>query len=234
MKHTSVDELTGLLKTAAQSPSQAATVADMVSDMVRGLPPERAELASRAQFHLGTDTMLQASFEDLPASSGQGETSPFVLEMPYDCWIRGMVASAIIQVPGALTEGEQLPDVGAFLALQGLMKVISIDLGSLGRWSFEASWRLNDRQGFLSRGAGGEVLANATCVLGTGEYPAAADWRLQKDETIEVRVRNAFNELFVPIIPGGITELPIRLLTVGFLALRLPLRAPVPRRTSYR
>ena len=51
------------------------------------------------------------------------------------------------------------------------------------------NWRLDGRQGFISSGQS-EILAPAVGLTGDGFWIAPMDWRLQKDQAIEVRVRS--------------------------------------------
>lgn len=226
IRPSSLAELRATLQHAMSTPSQAAAMADLIPEMIRGLPPARADLASRPEFALGTDVVFQCIFEDVETSSGQSEDSPQTIELPYDVWIRGAAAYATLQLPG---QGDQLPDADALAQLAGIAQRLSITYGSCGRFLFETNWRVDSRQGFIQRGAAGEVLVTANLITGTGKYPAALDWRLQYDQTIDVRVRNVLTDLTLPADAGGAERPPIKLLVVAFYGLKLPLRAGVPR-----
>lgn len=226
---SSIAELRAVLSEAAQTPSQAAAMADLVPDLIRRLPPERAELATRDMFHLGTDTELLAVFQNVSPSTGTANATPEVIEIPYDIWIRGCAGYALNQLPGPELEGVDLNTIQGIA--QGRGNALA-QLGSGGRPFFEVNWRLDGKQGFVQRGASGEIFANATGVVGTGKHPAAMDWQLQKDQTIEVRIRNIVDQFLPPAQPGFALTDELFLVVVVFYGLRLPLRAQNPR-TSF-
>lgn len=226
MKHTTLSELRGVLEQAAQTPSQAAAMADLVPELVRGLPPDRAELSSRQKYHLGSDTVLLAHFEHVKPSGGASIDSPQVIEVPYDMWIRGCVAYSVAQIPGPNESVVDLPTMEGFADLQDKFA----RLGACGRYQFDLNWRLDAKQGFVQRGASGEILANATSITGTGTFPAAMDWQLQKNQTIEVRIRNVYDRLLGDAVnpPIALTS-ELRLVVVAFYGLRIPLSPRNPR-----
>lgn len=217
---TTLSELRHTLQSAAQTPSQAAAMADLLPDMIRRLPPERGQLASRTKFSLGSDSILQAQFDDVETSGGNSISSPEVIEVDHDTWIRGCSAYAVVQLPG----GEEQVPLLAFDLIRLTTERIAAKQAACGRWTFDVNWRLDGKQGFVQRGASGEVLAPANLVTGTGQYIAPMDWRLQKDQTISVRIRNNLGDfLNIPLI--GETTPAIKLIVVAFYGLRLPLAA---------
>jgi hypothetical protein len=175
-----------LLDRVGQAPADALPLMEQAVQLIRSLPPERAEVLSRFAFELGTLFTLIASFENIEPDGREGP--PEVIRMQHDSWVRGVVAGAIPCIAGTT-----LPDLAE--TAEDFQNACE-SFGSGGRFTFETNWRVDDKQGFVSRGAQGEILAPATLVTGDGFWFAPLDWRLQKDQTIEVRVRNLLPDLF--------------------------------------
>lgn len=176
----SYKEVLALAERMARSPADAVSFAGRLSELVTSLPPAKSELLSRPMFERATLWTLVASFENVEVGP---EAPPLTIRVQHDAWIRGVVACAIPDIAVAeVPPAQYLP----FLAFQCWRTTNNRD-------KFETNWRIDGKQGFVSNGTG-EILAPATLATGDSEYPANLDWRLQKDQTIQVRVRSRWNE----------------------------------------
>ncbi len=170
-----------------QSPADLVTQAGYLRELVRGLPPDQAELLSRPAFERAGLVSLCANFFDVPEGA---ETTPQTIRIPYDCWIRGVEALAITQI-----NEETVRAVGNLL-LPTQERSAWIRYGTNMRGIFEVNWKLNGKQGFISTGLA-EILAPATLVTGDGHWSVPLDWQLQQEDEIAVRVRNRIDR-FMP------------------------------------
>ena len=71
-----------------------------------------------------------------------------------------------------------------------------------------------------------EILQDALSITGDGQFSAAIDWRLQKDQTIEVRMRSKLLEIFAGQVQenGVFEDMQMRWVVITFWgeALRQP------------
>jgi len=183
------DELRSLARQMADNPRDAVALASALADTARSLPPDRADVLSPIQFEPATLFTLGAVFENVPLDS---EPPPYVIELTRDSWVRSV--SAIAYLSAQETQGD-LADLAG--ALQ-LIRAASASYGQNLRGLFETNWRIDSMQGFISRGAAGEVLAPAPIVTSDGFHWATMDWRLQTEQTIEVRIRSRRDRLQLP------------------------------------
>lgn len=181
-------EARALAERMAASPADAVSFAGKLAELVQNLPPQKSELLSRYIFDRPGLWTLVASFENVETGP---EAPPQIIRIQHDVWIRGVVGVAIPQLP--------IPSPDDF----GLMLSQQCRFTTNNRDKFECNWRIDARQGFVGTGAG-EILAPATLVTGDGFYVAPLDWRLQKDQYIEVRLRSRFPEF----IPAGLVQDP--------------------------
>jgi hypothetical protein len=206
---TSLEELEGLARTMAGSPAQAVSMAASMADKARELPPPRSELLSRPLWARGSLWTEGVSFEFVPNDGS--ESPPQIIRLQHDMWIRGVEACALFQ---AFDDPENLLEAQA-----GLNR----SFGSQNRWAAEANWRVDARQGFVSSGQA-EILAPLNTIAGDGSFSAALDWKLQKDQTIEVRARSRLGDVLGPIAKDEDNGFLIRWLVVTFFgeSLRMP------------
>ena len=183
MRPSSLDEAAALAERMAANPADAVSLAGKLQELIRNLPPERGELMSRTRFERSALWTLIASFENVDPALP--EIGPSIVTCQHDVWIRGVQGIAIWEVP----EG-----AGGLSLLNELDAIAQRTPNGLSL--FEANWRINAKQGFISNG-NSEVLAPAALDCGDGFFSAPLDWRLQKDDTIEVRIRSRMAD-FIP------------------------------------
>jgi hypothetical protein len=177
-------EVYSLLQQMIAHPADQVRLSSQLRSMVQNLPPPFSELVSRYQFDRAGSWTYPANFFEV----GDREPVPQVIRIPHDSWIRGVQAFALTRIAE--------PENGATrLQMTSQRNAIADRTGSGMRGLFEVNWRINSRQGFISTGTG-EILAPAALVGGDGAYSAPLDWRLQQEDTIEVRVRNRIEAIF--------------------------------------
>lgn len=212
MTPSSIDEALALSERMAANPADAVGMASQLADVLDRLPPEAATLLSRPAFQRATLWTLGVSFENvLP----DGEAPPQTILCQHDVWIRAVVMQAIPK----FVEDDQGSLVNLIRKLR-LFREACTCQGTNGRFLTDVNWRVDARQGFISQGQA-EILAPGTIVTGDGFYVAPLDWRLQKQQTIEVRLRSRMRD-FLPdtIDPNIITDADreLRWVTVNFWA----------------
>lgn len=163
----------------AQNPADAVAFASKLAELIENLPPPKSELLSRYAFDRASLWTLAASFENVAVGP---EAPPQEIRVEHDVWIRGVCAVAIPEIPAAYVNLAY----GALLSRQ-------CRFTTNYRQLIELNWRIDARQGFISNGTG-EILGPAVLDTGDGEFMAPLDWRLQKDQYIEVRCRSRFDE----------------------------------------
>ena len=205
---TTLEEMEGLARTMAGSPAQAVSMAASMADKARELPPPRSELLSRPLWARGSLWTEGVSFEFVPNDGS--ESPPQIIRLQHDMWIRGVEACALFQSFG---DGEDM------IEIQGGMR----QFGNQNRWAAEANWRVDARQGFVSSGQA-EILAPLNSIAGDGSFSAALDWKLQKDQTIEVRARSRLGDVLGEIATDTQNGFLIRWLVITFFgeSLRMP------------
>jgi hypothetical protein len=181
----SLQDVRSLTQKMLASPSDQVRLAAALRDLVQQLPPERSQLLSRVQFDRAGLWSLVANFFDVP---DEDEPPPQIIRIPHDVWIRGVQVFALPALDADRWEAD-----GLLLIAQQRAELIRY--GTNWRGLVEVNWRLNNSQGFISSGMG-ELLAPAAQVSGDGQHSAALDWRLQRDDTISVRVRNRIRRIF--------------------------------------
>lgn len=174
------------LQQMLQSPADQVRMSSSLRDMVRNLPPEKGEIFSRQEFERAGTHSYVANFFDV-AETGEAPTQ--VIRIPHDSWIRGVHAFALTALDETQVTAEGLLDA----ANQRLL--VQRTTGTNFRGIIDLNWRLNGSQGFISSGRG-ELIWRATAMAGDGQYSAALDWRLQQEDTIEVRCRNRIRAIF--------------------------------------
>jgi len=206
---TTLEEIEGLARTMAGSPAQAVSMAASMADKARELPPPQSELLSRPLWARGSLWTTGVSFEFVPNDGS--ESPPQIIRAQHDLWVRGVEACAIFQAFG---------NPATMLELQGGMRA---NFGDSNRWAAEANWRVDARQGFVSSGQA-EILAPLNSIAGDGAFSAALDWKLQKDQTIEVRARSRLGDVLGPLATDLDDGFKIRWLAITFYGevLRMP------------
>jgi hypothetical protein len=185
-----LDDAIALAERMAQNPADAVTLAGQLAELVQSLPPGRSELLSRPAFERASLWSLATSFENIALGA---EVGPQIIRCQRDVWIRGVQIQAYVQPLADL--------VADYLAKLRVLERTCRTTGDNWRGAIEANWRLDAKQGFISTGQA-EILGRGTLVAGDGFWNAPLDWRLQKDQVIEVRVRNVLDRL----IPVGASD----------------------------
>lgn len=211
MTPSSLDEAIALADRMAANPTDAVSMADMLVSVIERLPPEAAALLSRPFFQRASLWSLGVSFEGvLP----DGEAPPQTILCQHDVWIRGVTACVIplVALPAQSTISDLLDRLLLF-------RTACVTTGSNNRGLIEANWRVDARQGFISEGQS-EILGPGALIAGDGFWSAPLDWRLQKDQTIEVRLRSRMNEFFPQTLGANVTdaERVLRWVTIVFWA----------------
>lgn len=191
IRPSSLSEIRSLASHMAQHPADAMALASQLNDAIRRLPPEHAQLLTSPHWKRGTLWTLVAQFENIELTE-VNETPPQNIRLPRDMWIRGVNACVIVEWPlvGLTTSG--------FFQQQARNN----------RWAVEVNWRVDARQGFVSSGQS-EILESAAAVTGDGECSVPLDWRLQKDQTIEVRLRSSLTDVYA--FPDDAADSPERI-----------------------
>jgi hypothetical protein len=200
-----VQDVITVARRMAQNPADSVTLASQLADMIRALPPDAAEVLSRQKFERASLWTLGVSFENVLPN---GEVPPQEIRIPHDMWIRGVCAQAYWRLKGD-------DDTGSKIELQAFANVGVFRPNGLGL--FETNWRLDGKQGFISSGQS-EILAPAALIAADGFFTAPMDWRLQKNQTIEVRLRSRMNTIFPPTMasPFSDEDRILRWVTVNF------------------
>ncbi len=208
---SSLNEAIALADRMAANPADAVSMADTLVSVIERLPPPSSALLSRPLFQRASLWSLGVSFENVLPN---GEAPPEVILCQHDVWIRGVSICVIPQV--TLPQSANLADLTARLRL---FREACITQGTNNRGLVEANWRVDARQGFISEGQA-EILAPGTLIAGDGFWSAPLDWRLQKDQTIEVRIRSRMNQLFPLSLGANFTDAQrvLRWVTVVFWA----------------
>ena len=178
----SLQEAIALAQRMASNPADSVTLAGQLVDVLSGLPPAAGELLSRPFFERASLWTLGCSFENVGPTD---EPPPQVIRCQHDVWIRGIVGQAYVRQGQPNQEPDDVIASLQFLRNMG---------GTNGRGLFEANFRLDGLQGFVSSGQS-EILLPGTLLLGDGMWFAPMDWKLQKDQAIEVRLRSLVGEL---------------------------------------
>ena len=204
-----------LIAQMLSNPADQVRLASSLQQLVQQLPPARSEVMSRYKFERAGLWSYVANFFD---AEDDQESVPEIIRIPHDSWIRGVQAFAL----PALDEDRVTADGLLLTARQ--RSLLATRYGSNWRGLFEVNWRINSRQGFISTGTG-EILATAAQATGDGQYSANLDWRLQQEDTIEVRVRNRIRRVFPTDCVTALDRV-IPWICVIFWAEELPQPAP--------
>jgi hypothetical protein len=188
-----------------QNPADSVSLAGQLATMIANLPPPSGELLSRPHFERASLWTLGCTFENVEVGA---VPPPAVIQAQSDVWIRGVSAQAY-----PLIVADDQETFADFIAFYQALKNTE---GTNGRPLFDVNWRIDGKQGFISGGAT-EVLSPATLVAGDGYWSAPLDWRLQKTQTIEVRVQSRMNQV-LPVALSDVddTNRVIRYLSVAF------------------
>lgn len=185
MKPTSLAEVRAVLQRMNGNAADAVALATNLPDLVSRLEPPSARLMSRPSFERATLWTYSAQFEDI--EPGQ-EAPPEVIRVQRDLWVRGVDCQVLWGPPLAQA------DIGSYVELWSIMKTLFSNAPN-ARQLVELNWRVDARQGFISTGTS-ETLERASLIAGDGVFSAPLDWRLQKDQTIEVRCRSLIEDVF--------------------------------------
>jgi len=178
-----LEDLQALLQRAQGAADSVALTSEVV-ELIQALPPPQSEILSRPFYERGSLWTLGVSFENVAPDD---VPTPQNVLMPHDMWIRGVVAQAYWKNPA--------PDVGGALVPALVQRLAPIQPNNRGL--FEVGWRIDARQGFISSGQA-EINASAQLVAGDGQWAAPMDWRLEKNQTVEVRLRSRMRD-FIPL-----------------------------------
>lgn len=203
MTPSSLDEAIALADRIAANPAEGIKLSDMLADTIDRLPPEPAEILSRPAFERASLWTLATSFENVLPN---GEAPPQTILCQHDVWVRGVVG---VSIPLIGLTGD--PDISTLIEHLQLFRDGCATQGSNSRGLFEANWRVDARQGFISEGQS-EILGPGSLVLGDGFWYAPLDWRLQKDQTIEVRVASRMREFLPDSLGATFDDLTFRIL----------------------
>lgn len=174
-----IDDVRLCASRMAANAADAIGLVPQFAELVGALQPSDSLLRSRPHFERGALWSYPALFEFLDGT--ESPTIPLLAQT--DLWVRGVVCTVIT---GFLT-----PDSGVGGLFQ---RAYSLTYGSNARWTIEAKWRLDDKQGFIARGTS-EIYAPAVLLTGDGECVAPLDWVIEKDQTIDVSVRSLVPQL---------------------------------------
>jgi len=159
--------------------SDQVRLAPTLQEMVRQLPPPGGELLSRYQFDRAGLYSLCTNFYWLAEDAVRSQ----VIRCPKDMWIR----SVHVFVMPSLVFAEPPPSADLLLAAQ--QRALLCNYGTNWRCLVDVAWRLGGKQGFITD-TKGDLLAPAAQVSGDGEFPAYLDWKLEREDTIIVKVHN--------------------------------------------
>lgn len=204
----SIDDAIALAQRMAQSPADSVALAPQLVTTLQSLPPQAGGLLSRPKFERATLFTLGCSFENVPITAGS--IGPQVIRCQHDVWVRGVQVQAYPSF--APITGQSFPNVQQ---LADLFRQLRFSIGTNGRGLVSVNWRLDARQGFISRGSTSEILAPAALIAGDGCFDAPKDWILQKDQTIEVRIQSLLDQVG---INTAVANLLLRWVTVCFWA----------------
>jgi hypothetical protein len=180
----SIQDAIALAQRMATTPADAVAMSSQLVETLQSLPPSPGELLSRPRFDRATLWTLGTTFENVPTT---GQVAPQIIRCQHDVWIR----SVQVQAYPLLSPFDA--NFASLSLIVQLFRALRFSIGSNGRGLLRTNWRLDARQGFVSGGPN-EVLASAALISGDGCYPAAKDWMLQKDQTIEVRVESTLGD----------------------------------------
>jgi len=173
----------------AQGAADSTSLAGEVVNLIQALPPEQSEILSRPAFERGALWTMGVSFENVGPDDSP---PPQNVLMPHDMWIRGVNAQAYWRFPVSDANGAL-----SFAAILGASKSNQPN----NRGLFEVSWRIDAKQGFISSGQA-EINASAQLVTGDGAFSAPMDWRLEKNQIVEVRLQSRMREF----LPTGLVD----------------------------
>jgi len=105
--------------------------------------------------------------------------APQGIEVPFDALILGVSGWATPAVPRELDTADK-------------NGVLELDADPDGRDLFSVSWQLNGNRQFVTDGRT-DLLMPAPAILGTRRNPRQLGWLVQRDDLIDVRVRNLSN-----------------------------------------
>jgi len=169
----------------------------LTGELVRAierLPPTLGEGITRPVQQRGTSRYYTQDFENV-APSPATETKNIVLEEAG--WIRAIVSTCIIQAVNVQTAAA--------------VAAVAREYGLQGRAFFDLKFRLNERQGFVY-GPRVETFGEAVIITGTAEFPSPMDWTLQKEDGIQLTIRNRLSAIY----PEADPALTMRWVTVTF------------------
>jgi len=161
-----------------------------LSAQVRALPPPNAELLSSPRFDRAALQTYVANFFRMPEDLEQGQQ----IRISFDSWIRGV---SICVLPAL--EFEQAPDAATWENATAL-RALLCHYGTLWRGLVDVRWRIEDDQGFISDGIAA-VTAPASQLAGDGEFSAPLDWRLNREQQINVTCINRLERVVDPECP---------------------------------
>jgi len=186
MQPPTLQDVLSLAETAASSGANAVHHMTQISQALRNLPPAAGEILTQPKWRAASLWSYAANVQNL--APNQEKTAQ--IRLPAPVWMRGVVTGVI----PVLAFGTQTPS--QVLEAWQLIRQQASNYRSL----IEVSWRLNGRQGWVSTGTG-EAQAAANTISGDGTYLERLDWKLEREDTIDVRIRNVSNRL-VSSLPG--------------------------------
>ena len=203
MIRPSIAEALALSVRLGSNPGDAPTLAPMLADAIRMLPPRGSELLSRPAFQRATLWTMASVFERIPPGA---EFGPINVMAQRDLWIRGVEIQAYL---APVVDGDPT------LPFQRLRRICG-QAGTNLRGLIDCNWRIDGQQGFISSGQS-EILGRGSLLGGDSAFSVDLDWQLQKTQTIEVRLRNRVRD-FLPAAAEGVTDLDrtIRYACVAF------------------
>jgi hypothetical protein len=194
MNGPSLGDVLALVTRAAGNPADSVTMASEILELVQALPPTASAILSRPHFERASLWTLGVSFENVDPDT---EPPPQEILIPHDTWIRSVQAQ-VYPLYNAASDDELLGKTELFNI--SAARTLGMNLRGL----FEANWRVDARQGFISSGTS-EILESGIQITGDGAFTCPLDWRLQKGQTIEVRLRSRIRD-FLPAGLEGFTD----------------------------
>ncbi len=189
LTHASLVEIRSMLTQMLGNSRDQVALAPLLAQMVRELPPPRSDLLSRPRFDRAGVQSFCANFYRMPEDEEQSQQ----IRISSDAWIRGV---SICVLPAI--EFEEPPEDPADFYAATVLRSLLCRYGSNWRGLVDVRWRIEDDQGFIGDGQAA-LSVPATQVSGDGEFSVPMDWRLNRDQQINVMCTNRLERVVDPI-----------------------------------
>jgi len=185
--HSTLLDIRSMITQMLGSASDQVRLAPQLSRRVRELPPSDSDLCSRPRFDRAAGDTFVANFFELPEDDPQSE----LIRIPRNAWIRGVNVCVLPSI-----EFDQTPSPGEWWE-QASLRALLNRYGTNWRGLVDLTWRIEDSFGFIQDGTA-RVRAPAACISGDGEFSADLDWRLERDQNINVTAVNRLERVLDP------------------------------------